>query len=64
MTEKKKDLKIKLVRGRASADKAQSKVLDALGLKKTNSEVEHDRSPVILGMINKVSHLVEITNNK
>lgn len=63
MAEKKKDLKIKLIRGRAAADKKQSKVLDSLGLKKTNSEVEHYESPIINGMINKVLHLIKVTKN-
>jgi|NOAtaT_6_FD_contig_41_1180202_length_579_multi_2_in_0_out_0_2 large subunit ribosomal protein L30 len=55
-----KKLKIKLVRGISAADKKQQKVLLALGLKKTGREVEHNASPTILGMINKVSHLVEV----
>ena len=32
--------------------------LDALGLRKMNSIVEHNATPQILGMVNKVSHLV------
>jgi large subunit ribosomal protein L30 len=55
-----KKLKIKLVRGISAADKKQIKVLSALGLRRTGRQVEHSASPTILGMINKVSHLVEV----
>jgi len=34
--------------------------LDALGLKKMNRVVEHEATPQILGMINKVKHLVVV----
>jgi len=57
---KRKKLSIKLVRGVSAATEKQSKVLQALGLKRTNSEVAHFDSPTILGMINRVSHLVEV----
>lgn len=61
---KDKKLAIKLVRGPAAASKKQAKVLESLGLGKCNSVVFHDDGPTILGMINKVSHLVEVTDNK
>jgi len=61
---KKKQLKIKLTRGIAKADTRQTKVLTALGLRKSQQEVEHDASPTIMGMINKVQHLVTVTENK
>ncbi len=59
----KKDLRIKLYRGRAKADVRQGKVLDALGLGKSKSEVEHNDSPTIRGMLRKVAHMVEVTKN-
>ena len=37
----------------------QKRTVRALGLRKLNQTVEHDDSPQIRGMINKVSHLVE-----
>lgn len=64
MAVKEKQLKIKLKRGIAKADKKQAKVLNALGLRKTNDIVFHDASPTIQGMITKVIHLVEVTQNK
>ena len=36
----------------------QKRTLEALGLRKIGQVVEHDASPAILGMINKVKHLV------
>ena len=38
----------------------QRKVVESLGLKRINHEVEHDPTPSILGMIDKVSPLVEV----
>ena len=57
-----KKLRIKLVRGIAAADKRQAKVLESLGLKKSKQTVEHFNGVTIMGMINKVSHLVEVTD--
>ncbi len=57
---KRKKIFIKLVRGISAASEKQAKVLEALGLRKTNAVVAHFDSPTILGMVNKVSHLVEV----
>ncbi|MDD9898943.1 MAG: 50S ribosomal protein L30 [Candidatus Melainabacteria bacterium] len=59
----KKKLSIKLVRGYVKASKHQRKVLESLGLRKSKQTVQHDDGPTILGMINKVSHLVEVKEN-
>ena len=40
--------------------KDQGGTIRALGLRKLNSTVEHDDSPVIRGMIRKVKHLVVV----
>ncbi len=53
-------LKITQVRSRIGATAAQKKNLDALGLRKINASVEHEDSAVILGMIEKVKHLVKV----
>jgi large subunit ribosomal protein L30 len=52
-------IKIKQVRSRIGAPKTQKRTLDALGLKKTGRVVEHEANPAILGMIEKVKHLVK-----
>lgn len=53
-------LNIKLVRSTIGRKQDQIDTVKALGLKKLNSEVEHEDTPQIRGMITKVSHLVEV----
>tara|TARA_A100001037_G_scaffold89138_1_gene80840 strand:+ start:589 stop:765 length:177 start_codon:yes stop_codon:yes gene_type:complete len=53
-------IKIKQVRSRIGRPKDQKRTLDALGLRKINVIVEHESTPQILGMVNKVKHLVTV----
>lgn len=53
-------IKIKQVKSRIGAPIDQKRTLDALGLKKMNQVVEHEENPSILGMVNKVKHLITI----
>ena len=53
-------IKIKQTRSRIGRPKDQKKTLDALGLRKMNTIVEHTSTPQILGMINKVKHLIKL----
>lgn len=53
-------IRITQVRSRIGRPKDQKKTLDALGLRKINAVVEHNSTPQILGMINKVKHLIKI----
>ena len=55
-----KKIKIKQVKSTIGASESQIKVVRALGLKKKDQVVEHLASATILGMVNKVSHLVQI----
>lgn len=57
-----KKIKITLKKSLIGSTQKQIKVVTGLGLRKTNQVVEHCDSPTILGMVNKVSHLVEIIN--
>jgi len=57
---KAKSIKIKLVKSLIGASETQRKTATGLGLRKKDQIVEHFESPTILGMVNKVSHLVEI----
>lgn len=41
-------------------NKDQRKVVEALGLRRLNGVVEHDDSPQIRGMVQKVRHLVHV----
>ena len=53
-------LKIKQIKSRIGAPADQKRTLDALGLHKLNRVVEHESTPSILGMVDKVKHLVAI----
>tara|TARA_B100001939_G_C16839262_1_gene572356 strand:- start:291 stop:467 length:177 start_codon:yes stop_codon:yes gene_type:complete len=55
-------IKIKQVRSRIGRPKDQKRTLDALGLNKINKVVEHNATPQIMGMVNKVNHLIKILN--
>jgi large subunit ribosomal protein L30 len=55
-------IKIKQIRSRIGRPKDQKRTLDALGLSKINKVVEHNATPQIIGMINKVNHLIKILN--
>ena len=57
-------IKITLVRSRIGSDKRQVATLNALGLGKVNSSVEHETSPQIMGMVAKVQHLVRCGGSK
>lgn len=53
-------VKVKLVRSTINRPKRQKATVQALGFKKLNQTVEHEATPQILGMIEKVKHLVEV----
>lgn len=53
-------IRITLVRSKIRCDKSQVRAVEALGLKKMHSSVEHEVNPQILGMVKKVSHLVKV----
>ena len=57
-------LKITQIKSRIGSSALQKKNLDALGLRKINQTVEHDDSAIILGMDEKVKHLVRIEEVK
>ncbi|MBP3299197.1 MAG: 50S ribosomal protein L30 [Muribaculaceae bacterium] len=54
-------IKIKQIKSRINCPKVQKETLDALGLRKMNHTVEHEDNPCIMGMVNRVRHLVEVT---
>ena len=56
-------IKIKQVKSRIGAPADQKRTLDALGLRKLNRVVEHECTPSILGMVDKVKHLVTIVKS-
>jgi large subunit ribosomal protein L30 len=56
-------LLVKQVRSKINCPLDQKRGLEALGLRKMG-QVEHDSNPTILGMINKVKHLVSVEETK
>lgn len=53
-------LKITQVKSKIDRPERQKRTLQALGLRKMNQSVEHDETPQIKGMIDKVRHLVVV----
>jgi len=51
-------IKVKQVRSSIKRPQNQKRTLEALGLHKIGHVVEHENTPNIMGMINKVKHLV------
>lgn len=64
MAEKKKSqekfVRITLVKSPIGYSVRQKDTVRALGLRRMNQTVEHSDTPVIRGMIAKVSHLLEV----
>ncbi len=55
-------VKVTQIKSTIDRSKKQKATMEALGLKKINHTVEHETTPQILGMINKVNHLVKVEN--
>ena len=55
-------IKIKQVKSRANRPIDQKRTLNSLGLTKLNQVVEHEDTPAVRGVINKVSHLVKVVD--
>jgi len=54
-----KKIKITQVRSGIGHPQRQKRTLEALGLRRIRHSVEHDATPQILGMIEKVKHLIK-----
>ena len=57
-------IKITQKKSRIGQTVRQKRTLDALGLKKLNQTVEIEATPQILGMVKKISHLLEVEEVK
>ncbi len=55
-------IKITQIKSRINCPEVQKRTLDALGLKKMHHSVEKEDTASVMGMVNKVRHLVEVTN--
>ncbi|AWG25330.1 50S ribosomal protein L30 [Flavobacterium kingsejongi] len=57
-------IKVTQVKSKINCPLTQKRGLEALGLRKVGQVVEHDVNPAILGMVNKVKHLVSVEETK
>ncbi len=55
-------IRITQIKSRNGQPMRQKRTLDALGIHKLNHSVEHEATPQILGMVEKVRHLVTVEN--
>jgi len=55
-------IKITQVKSKIDRPETQKRTLEALGLRKMNQTVEHNITPQIMGMVNKVKHLLHVEN--
>ncbi|HNU88549.1 MAG TPA: 50S ribosomal protein L30 [Ferruginibacter sp.] len=55
-----KKIKVTQVKSVIDRSERQKRTMIALGLKKLNASVEVEATPQILGMVNKVNHLVKV----
>jgi large subunit ribosomal protein L30 len=53
-------IKITYSKSKIGSNQRQKKTIEALGLKKLNNSVEVEGTPQIMGMVEKVSHLVTV----
>lgn len=59
-----KKIIVKQVKSKIRRPQNQKRTLEALGLHKLGQEVSHEATANILGMINKVKHLVSVQEAK
>jgi large subunit ribosomal protein L30 len=57
-------IRIKLLRSPIGKTPRQRATLKALGLRGIRHEVVHEETPAIAGMVKKVGHLIEVTEEK
>jgi large subunit ribosomal protein L30 len=54
-------IKVTQIKSKIGSTQRQKNTLQALGLNKMNQTVEHEATPQILGMVEKVHHLVRVS---
>ena len=53
-------VRITQIKSKIGQPEAQKTILTALGIKKMHQTVEHEDTPQIMGMVNKLKHLVKV----
>jgi|TARA_B100001109_G_scaffold175809_1_gene143803 large subunit ribosomal protein L30 len=57
-------IRVTQVKSKIGRPESQKRTILALGLKKINHSVEHETTPQVLGMVNKVAHLLKVEEVK
>ena len=55
-------IRITQVKSKNGKPERQKRTLEALGIRKLNHSVEHEATPQILGMVEKLRHLLKVEN--
>ena len=55
-----KALRVTLVKSPIGYNKSQKATVRALGLRRMNQTVEHNDTPAVRGMLNKINHLIKV----
>lgn len=53
-------IKIKLVKSGIGRPERQKRTLQALGFRKLNQVIEKEATPQVLGMVEKIAHLITV----
>lgn len=53
-------IRVTQVKSSIGSTKSQKATIESLGLKKLNTPVEHEATPQIMGMVNKLRHLLNV----
>ena len=53
-------IRITQIKSKNGRPERQRRTLEALGIRKMHHSVEHEATPQILGMVDKISHLVKV----
>ncbi|HNR41997.1 MAG TPA: 50S ribosomal protein L30 [Bacteroidales bacterium] len=55
-------IRITQIRSKIGRPERQKRTLEALGIRKLNQSVEHEATAQILGMVERIRHLVKVEN--
>jgi large subunit ribosomal protein L30 len=63
-TAKKNTIKIQQYKSSIGYKKNQREILRGLGIRRMNQVVERENTPAVMGMVNKIPHLVRIVEEE
>lgn len=55
-------IRVTQIKSKIGQPERQKRILVALGIKKMHQTVEHENTPQIMGMVQKLKHLVKVEN--